>query len=126
MLVFLVILCSLLVYMYAKNTMEYKQKTVMAEIVKIDELIQETDGKIKKCESEKDSLGVLLTTLKTGYSNTTRIRLKQSYEGLIQIKKEEAEKLKQEMLVYNSIRDSLLQIYERDSMRLMKIKLGNK
>ena len=106
--------------------MEYKQKTVMAEIVKIDGWIQETDGKIKKCESEKDSLGVLLTTLKTGYSNTTRIRLKQSYEGLIQIKKEEAEKLKQEMLVYNSIRDSLLQIYERDSMRLMKIKLGNK
>ena len=126
MLVFLVILCSLLVYMYAKNTMEYKQKTVMAEIVRIDGLIQETDGKIKKCESEKDSLGVLLTTLKTGYSNTTRIRLKQSYEGLIQIKKKEAEKLKQEMLVHNSRRDSLLQIYERDSMRLMKIKLGNK
>ena len=125
--VFATLLCLFILYKHTVKGIENQIVTTKAEITKIDGLISVNSSKIN--ESEQN-----ITKLTTQYQSDISIiedaairkQRQENYNAQNQMLKDELIKAKKEITKNNTRRDSLIQAYETDSIRLDNIKLRNK
>ena len=125
--IIVLLLCIVLIYNHTVKGIETKMQDTKAEIAKIDSLIRMSRDRIK--ESEQHIIE-LTTKYKLDVSilkdADTRKEREKIYHEQREVSSDDIIKANKEMDIYNTQRDSLIQIYNADSTQLVNLKWKNK